>query len=96
MLRAGSKLDAAARNAVVAFEVDDFDSMYHSGWSVVVTGLAREVTDPKDIDRLGHAPVTRWAPGEDGHLIAISTALISGRRIRPGSPRLEEAHHDDG
>ena len=44
----GTKLDAATRGAVVAFEADDFDPMYHSGWSVVVTGIAREVEDPDD------------------------------------------------
>src|SRR5204862_2980903 len=44
----GTKLDAATRGAVVAFEADDFDPLYHSGWSVVVTGVAREVSDPDD------------------------------------------------
>ena len=36
----GTKLDAATRHAVVAFEVDDFDSFSHTGWSVCVTGVA--------------------------------------------------------
>ena len=44
----GTKLDAATRGTVVAFEADDIDPMYHSGWSVVVTGVAREVDDPDD------------------------------------------------
>src|SRR5690606_10684839 len=39
----GTKLDAATDNAVVAFEVDDMDPVWHTGWSVVVTGMAREV-----------------------------------------------------
>ena len=34
----GTKLDAATRNAVVAFEADSIDSVYHTGWSVSVTG----------------------------------------------------------
>lgn len=83
----GSKLDAAASNAVVAFEIDDFDPIYHSGWSVVVTGVAREVTDPEDLAALGHAPLARWAPEGNGRVIAISTELISGRRIVAGQPR---------
>lgn len=86
----GSKLDSATRNAVVAFEVDDFDPMYHSGWSVAVTGVAQEVTDPTEVQRLRSAPVARWAPRGDERLIAISTELISGRRIVPGRPRNEE------
>lgn len=87
----GSKLDAAVRNAVVAFEVDDFDPIYHSGWSVVVTGVAREVTDPDELASLRHAPLTRWAPRGNGRLIAISTDMISGRRIAAGQPRHQEA-----
>lgn len=88
----GTKLDSATRGAVVAFEVDDFDPMYHSGWSVVVTGVAREVTDPGDLAALGRAPLARWAPRGNGKVIAISTDMISGRRIARAQPRhLEEA-----
>lgn len=87
----GSKLDAATRNAVVAFEVDDFDPMYHSGWSVVVTGVARPVADPGELAALERAPLTRWAPRGDGTVIAISTDMVSGRRIAAGEPRRQEA-----
>lgn len=86
----GSKLMAATRNAVVAFEVDDVDPMYHSGWSVVVTGVAREVTDPDDL-AVPRAPLTRWAPLGNGRIVAIPTDMISGRRIAAGQPRHEEA-----
>src|SRR4051812_6943273 len=41
----GTKLDAATRGAVVAFEVDTMESLDHRGWSVVVTGVARQITD---------------------------------------------------
>ena len=40
----GSKLDAATRNAVVAFEADDVDAFARVGWSVVVTGVARDAS----------------------------------------------------
>lgn len=83
----GSKLDAAARNEVVAFEADDFDPLWHSGWSVVVTGVAEEVTDPTEVARLKVAPVSRWAPHGGGRLIAIATDRISGRRLREGPVR---------
>lgn len=85
----GTKLEAATRNAVVAFEVDDFGSMDHTGWSVVVTGVTREVTDPDELAALRHARLTRWAPRGDGYLVAISTELVSGRRIPEGRPRQE-------
>jgi nitroimidazol reductase NimA-like FMN-containing flavoprotein (pyridoxamine 5'-phosphate oxidase superfamily) len=77
----GSKLDTATQNAVVAFEVDDFDAIYHSGWSVMVTGVAREITEPDELESLRRAPVPRWAPRGDGRVIAISTEMVSGRRV---------------
>jgi nitroimidazol reductase NimA-like FMN-containing flavoprotein (pyridoxamine 5'-phosphate oxidase superfamily) len=81
--RLGSKLEAALRNAVVAFEADDFDVVDHSGWSVLVTGMASEIADSEldDADRL---QVPHRVPGRDGRLVAISTGLVSGRRIVAG------------
>lgn len=81
---AGTKLDAATSNAVVAFEVDEVDPLWHTGWSVVVTGLAREVTDPEDLARLDGADIPYWAPAAPGdRIVEISTKMISGRRIVP-------------
>jgi len=57
----GSKLEAALRGAVVAFEADDFHSMHHSGWSVAVTGVASEVSQPADLDAVRQMPIARWA-----------------------------------
>jgi nitroimidazol reductase NimA-like FMN-containing flavoprotein (pyridoxamine 5'-phosphate oxidase superfamily) len=79
----GTKLDAATCETVVAFEVDDFDGLDHSGWSVLVTGFAREVTDPDELAVVQSANVPRWAPSKGERYIAISTDMISGRRIDP-------------
>ena len=81
----GGKVDAALQNAVVAFEVDDFDPIYHSGWSVTVTGVATAVSDPAELDAAREKPIARWAPAGDEALLAISTELLSGRRITPSS-----------
>ena len=78
---AGTKLDAATRNTVVAFEVDDMDPFEHTGWSVVVTGVAREVTDIGERALLDHPNVPRWAPEGEDRLVAISIDIVSGRRI---------------
>jgi hypothetical protein len=75
----GSKLDAATQNAVVAFEVDDFDPTYQWGWSVVVTGVTSEITDPDEVEALRCTPLPRWAPYGNGRIVAISTELVSGR-----------------
>jgi nitroimidazol reductase NimA-like FMN-containing flavoprotein (pyridoxamine 5'-phosphate oxidase superfamily) len=78
----GTKLDAATANAVVAFEVDDIDPVDQTGWSVLVTGVAREVTDPAELAAVRAAPMARWAPpGHDDRVMAISTELVDGRRI---------------
>jgi uncharacterized protein len=80
----GTKLDAATQNAVVAFEVDDIDAIAHTGWSVVVRGVARELTDPDELTEAQRPPLARWAPGEDHRVVAISPEIVSGRRIVPG------------
>jgi nitroimidazol reductase NimA-like FMN-containing flavoprotein (pyridoxamine 5'-phosphate oxidase superfamily) len=77
----GTKLDAATRNTVVAFEVDEVDTADQTGWSVLVTGVARELVAPDEIEAVTAAPPARWAPGPDGRYIAISTDMVSGRRL---------------
>ncbi len=82
----GSKLDAATRNAVVAFEVDDFDVYDRTGWSVVVVGVARDLSDDEvqAIEPADRVRVARWAPVPEDRMVAVSCELVSGRRIVPG------------
>ena len=74
----GTKLDAATHGAVVAFEADDFDPMYHSGWSVVVQGVARDVSEA---DAKAMSATPRWAPGQSERLVEVSLDHVSGRRL---------------
>jgi nitroimidazol reductase NimA-like FMN-containing flavoprotein (pyridoxamine 5'-phosphate oxidase superfamily) len=89
----GTKLEAAARNAVVAFEVDSFDPVYHTGWSVLAQGIAKEVIDPAELERARRAPLVPWS-NSDGHYIRISTEFLSGRRLLPppASPESTDPH----
>jgi len=80
----GTKFDAATRNTVVAFEADDIEPMSHTGWRVLVTGIAREVTDLLERDALAAANIPRWAPTGDDRLVGVSTEMTSGRRIVAG------------
>jgi uncharacterized protein len=82
----GTKLDAATQHAVVAFEVDHMDPLSHEGWSVMVTGVAREITDRGELERLGSDRIPRWAPLGDGRVVAVSIDLVTGRRIVAGQP----------
>ena len=77
----GGKLDAAARGAVVAFEVDSFDAISHTGWSVLVTGPAAELTDREDVAAALRLPLRAWAGGPRDHFVRITSTLVSGRRI---------------
>ena len=82
----GTKLSAAP-HANVTFEVDDIDRRTRSGWSVLVLGLAEEVTSAHRaelIERTRASEVRPWAPGEHGHWLRIIPQAISGRRIVPG------------
>jgi hypothetical protein len=78
---AGSKLAAAARNAVVAFEIDQFDQKLATGWSVVIIGHARVITNPSELEEMHTLPLAPWTPGEPCHYIAITPELLSGRRL---------------
>ncbi|WP_214403120.1 pyridoxamine 5'-phosphate oxidase family protein [Pseudonocardia lacus] len=91
----GTKL-TAADHANVAFEVDEIDRRSRSGWSVLVRGLAEEVTADHRAElvaRTEAAGVQPWAPGEHGHWLRLIPQDISGRRIVPGRlpPPFEDA-----
>ncbi|MGR3937546.1 helix-turn-helix domain-containing protein [Streptomyces sp. BRA346] len=74
---------AAAAGAEVAFEVDHIDEALSEGWSVLVVGRARRVTDPAAVRRLDDAAYTPPWPGGGRDLwLRIEPERITGRRIR--------------
>jgi nitroimidazol reductase NimA-like FMN-containing flavoprotein (pyridoxamine 5'-phosphate oxidase superfamily) len=82
----GTKL-AAANHANVTFEVDDIDQIRRTGWSVLVRGLAEEVSTEhltELIERTKATGVEPWAPGEHGHWLRLIPHKITGRRIVAG------------
>ena len=78
---AEGKLAAATRGAVVAFAADTVEQDGHAGWSVAIVGQARAVTDAEEISRLERVALTSWVPGQRGHFIRISPAIVNGRRV---------------
>ena len=92
----GTKLTAAG-HANVTFEVDDIDRRSRSGWSVLVRGLAEEVTSDHRaelVERTKATGVRPWAPGDHGRWMRVIPQAISGRRIVPG--KLPPAFGPDG
>lgn len=81
----GTKLQWVTASRV-SFEVDDWDAEAEVGWSVVLKGVAQEVTsglDPFSAALRSHM-VEPLAPGEHDHWIAVYPSVISGRRLRRG------------
>ncbi len=80
----GTKLSATGAGAPVVFEVDDSRPLYHAGWSVLVKGTAREITDEDELDGLRRGPLHSWATRSTQHWVRISMDEVTGRRI-PGT-----------
>lgn len=83
--RVGSKLAAASHDAVVAFEVDEFDLHAETGWNVTVVGPAQVHSEPAEVAELEALGVRGWAPGEASCFITVDPALVRGRRIGSGT-----------
>ncbi|WP_328406119.1 DUF1918 domain-containing protein [Streptomyces sp. NBC_00390] len=81
---APDSVPAAAVGTDVAFEVDHVDEATSQGWSVLVVGPARVVTEPDAVRRLDDRAHTRpWAGGERDMWVLIQPTRLTGRRISP-------------
>jgi uncharacterized protein len=78
----GTKLDAALRQKVVAFEADAYTADGRQGWSVLVRGVATEITDEAELAAARSLPLRAWAfPADANRFVRIATTLVSGRRF---------------
>jgi uncharacterized protein len=81
----GTKLNAA-NHANVGFQVDHIDPTNRSGWSVLIQGMAEDVTDrvaDPITERSRDLGVTPWVPGDQPRLVRIIPAHITGRELTP-------------
>ena len=81
---AGAAITAAAGRSgvVVAYEADAIDSDSRLGWSVIVVGTARLMTDEHAAARY-RARLRPWIAGAVDDVITISAELITGYRLVP-------------
>lgn len=81
---AASELVRAIDGVVVAFEADEVDTATHSGWSVVVTGLASVVTDPEEHEQLIRTGPRSWVPWPVEVFVRVEPELVTGRELVGG------------
>lgn len=65
---------------VVAYEVDQIDPVQRRGWSVVVTGVARQIIDPDRLFRYEELLVP-WVDLTTDVAVGIQTELVTGFRF---------------
>nr|MBA3288897.1 pyridoxamine 5'-phosphate oxidase family protein [Acidimicrobiia bacterium] len=76
----GAKL-SAARDAQVAFEIDDYDAASGYASSVVVTGRATEIAAADEFDGALGLPLFPWHCSPKGHFVRITPDGVTGRRF---------------
>lgn len=82
----GTKLLAAVSRSAVSFEVDMADDATHSGWSVLVTGPASEITEPEEQAAARERGLDPWVEGRERY-VRICSDVVTGRRVRSAGPR---------
>jgi nitroimidazol reductase NimA-like FMN-containing flavoprotein (pyridoxamine 5'-phosphate oxidase superfamily) len=83
----GAALSSAAEQAgpsgvVVAYEADSIDPDTRLGWSVVVTGYARLITDPELAARY-RLLLHLWVDQGTDYTVRIRPDLVTGYRLVP-------------
>jgi hypothetical protein len=84
---ASGEIDRYAIDAACAFEIDDIDEFYATGWSVTVTGIAKRLTGREQAELpFGRVPEP-WVGGIRPLFVGIETLEVYGRRLLPSGLR---------
>ncbi len=86
-LTSGSAIAAStgASGSVVAYEADALDLGSRLGWTVIVVGVARPVTDA-DVVLRHRARLQPWLGGVMTDIIEISSEIVTGYQLVPDQP----------
>jgi hypothetical protein len=72
-----------AMDATCAFEIDDLDEFFESGWSVLAVGVAQLLTEA-DFQRLRFGRIPEpWVDGPRILFVKLPLLQVSGRRLVP-------------
>jgi nitroimidazol reductase NimA-like FMN-containing flavoprotein (pyridoxamine 5'-phosphate oxidase superfamily) len=72
---------AATAGRRVAFEVDHSDRVAESGWSVLVRGRLRDVTDGAERRNVDDRSVRPWMPGPRDVWLVVEPTVVTGRAV---------------
>ena len=78
---AGTKLAGAVLGRHVAIEIDGLD-VDGTVWSVVLKGLAHEITEMTDRFQIEELPLYPWVTSHKPNFVRIEPHLTTGRRFR--------------
>ena len=78
----GGKLEAATRGEVLTIQADEIDRMYHTGWSVLVTGVAEVLADPSGLGWAEPLLTQSWLRPRGARLVRVPATVVSGRRLQ--------------
>lgn len=78
---AGTKLAAGTMMPAIAFEIDDFDAVGRSGWSVVVKGKGREPSSLDEVVALDELDLDPWVDAPKSRWLIISPYSVTGRQV---------------
>jgi nitroimidazol reductase NimA-like FMN-containing flavoprotein (pyridoxamine 5'-phosphate oxidase superfamily) len=77
-----SLLGTYGRDAILAFEIDGFDSVRQRGWSVLARGPGEVVDDHAEIERLREVPQSQpWASGSRPLYLRLRWTELTGRQL---------------
>lgn len=90
----GTKLGAAMARTAVSFEVDDYAPDGSWGWSVLLHGIASEMTAGPERDSIRVALLRAWAfhEGTADRIVRIDPTSITGRGFGPAVQALLQSH----
>lgn len=71
----------AARDTIVAFQIDDVAPDLSRGWSVMAVGHVTEVEEEARLVRLRRLPLASRGHGDRDRYLVVDLELLSGRRI---------------
>jgi nitroimidazol reductase NimA-like FMN-containing flavoprotein (pyridoxamine 5'-phosphate oxidase superfamily) len=77
----GTKLAGASLMRYVAFEIDGFDQVTHSVWSVVVKGYAGRIEHMQALYDARDLPLYPWVVSSMPDFVRITADRVTGRRF---------------